>query len=61
MSKLNDPNYKELCKECDKKFRGCICNRREGDDGGIVHARCLEKYNYKLKNKENEENKSKNR
>ena len=54
MSNLNDPNYKELCKECDKKFRGCICNRREAADGEIVHERCLEKYNYKLKLKEND-------
>tara|TARA_B110000285_G_scaffold111713_1_gene126780 strand:+ start:8807 stop:8989 length:183 start_codon:yes stop_codon:yes gene_type:complete len=60
MSKLLDPNYKPVCPLCSYKFRGCVCNRREADDGEIVHANCLAKYNYKLKLKENDKSKGKN-
>ena len=45
---------KSTCPMCDKQFRGCACNFKKADDGQVVHARCLNKYNSKLKNEKDE-------
>jgi predicted amidophosphoribosyltransferase len=42
-SKTND------CPQCEKPLKGCACSHRKADDGKLVHARCLRKYNYILK------------
>jgi len=38
---------------CNQGFKGCPCNRKRADDDKIVHANCLKKYNYLLKEKKN--------
>lgn len=40
---------KEDCPQCEKPLNGCPCGHRKADDGKLVHARCLQKYNYILK------------
>ena len=35
--------------QCNKPLKGCACSHRKADDGKMVHSKCLEKYNYILK------------
>ena len=53
MSK-DDTDNRVFCPQCDTVLTGCPCGFRTADDGKAVHARCLNKYNYTLKQKEND-------
>ena len=50
-------NNKAHCAQCEAVLSGCPCGFRTADDGKAVHARCLNKYNYTLKQKEKENDK----
>jgi hypothetical protein len=43
----------KICAYCNKKFVGCACNRTMSSNKRVVHKKCKEKYEVKLKNEEN--------
>lgn len=40
---------KKICPQCLRQLTGCACGHRKATDGVMVHANCLQKYNYVLK------------
>lgn len=46
----------KICPLCEKEMTGCPCGHRKAEDGKLVHGRCLNKYNYILKQKKENQN-----
>jgi len=60
MPNTNEKKGVLLCPMCNAHFSGCPCNRRKADDSKTVHAKCLSKYNYKLKKEKDDQEKKEN-